>query len=166
MNIIKCEMEQFYNDFLSLIVFLDCGDKYRKDNKQHVEWLRKKISNSFNDYGVVLGAYDDSGIPLGFIWYKHDTGMDGVAYSGKCAHIKLFGLFDEYRNRGIGTDLLNTAYRLIKENGGECLYVDTYLDNKEAIAYYVKRDFYPVTLLPGLNGLDDEPQVLLYKVLK
>lgn len=166
MNIVKCEQEQFYNGFLSLIIFLDCGDKYCEDNKQHVEWMRKRISNSFNDYGNVLAAYSDDGAPIGYIWYKHDTGMEGVGFSGKCAHIKEFGLFEEYRGQGIGTALLNEACRSIKENGGDCLYVDTYLDNKDAISYYVKRDFYPVAQLPGLNGLDDEPQVLLYKVLK
>lgn len=166
MKMICCEAEQFYHDFFSLIIDLDCGDKFCEENPQHVEWMKKRIHNSLLDYGTLLGAYSDDGLPIGFIWYKHDTGLEGVGHSGKCAHIRLFGLFEEYRGNGIGTALLNEACRRIKENGGECLYVDTYRENKDAVAYYVKQDFFPVAQLPGLNGIEDDPQTLLYKVLE
>ena len=43
------------------------------------------------------------------------------------------------------------------------MYTDTYAANDESMMFYIKRKFIPVALLPGLNGINDDGQVLLYK---
>lgn len=165
--IISIDKEKFYDDFLPIIIDLECGSKYDKNNPQHVEYLKKKIDISYNNYGIVLAEYDENGEAIGYIWYEHDTGFEGVCFSGKKAHIRQIGVYDEYQRKGVGKRLLNEAALKIKQAGGEVLYTDTYADdNGDAMAFYVKTGFIPVALLPGMNGLDDFGQVYMYKILK
>lgn len=165
MKIVECSEAVFRNEFMPMIVDLWCGDKYNPQNKQHVEWLDRKIRASFVNFGIVLCAYTDEHEPVGYIWYKHDTGMQGVSFSGKDAHIIQMGLFEQFQRQGIGTKLLDAACKSIKAAGGECLYTDTYADNDDSMMFYIKRKFIPVAYHPGEDGTNDLGQVYLYKVL-
>ena len=165
MKIIECNEQQFVNDFFPMIVDLWCGDKYDPQNKQHVEWVNRKIHVTFEAFSTALCAYTDENEPIGFFWYRHDTGLENVRFSGKDAHIISCGLFDKFQRQGIGTILLDEICKKIKANGGECLYTDTYTANWDSMVFYIKRGFIPVALLPGLNGIDDDGQVFLYRKL-
>ncbi len=165
MKIIECSEVQFRRDFMPIIIDLWCGNKYQPNNPQHVAWLDKSISARFADFGVALCAYNDDDTPIGYIWYKHDTGMEGVSFSGKYAHIIQMGLFDQYQGKGIGTKLMDEACRRIKSNGGECLYTDTYAKRDGSMTFYIKRGFIPMAHMQGLNGVNDLGQVYLYKAL-
>jgi len=148
-----------------MIIDLWYADKYDPQNTQHVEWVKRKIHVTFEDFSVALCAYTNNDKPIGFFWYKHDTGLEGVGFCGKDAHIISCGLFDEFQKQGIGTTLLDEACKRIKANGGECLYTDTYTKNDDSMTFYIKRKFIPVALLPGLNGLNDDGQVFMYRKL-
>ena len=165
MTIIECNEEQFVNDFYDLIVGLWYGDKYDTQNKQHINHIKRKIHVTFEDFSVALCAYTDEGEPIGFFWYKHDTGLEGVGFSGKDAHIISCELIEKFQRQGIGTLLLNEVCNRVKSNGGECLYTDTYTANGDSMMFYIKRGFIPVALLPGLNGINDDGQVFMYKKL-
>ena len=165
MKIIECGEERFTHDFFPLIVDLWYSDKYDPRNTQHVEWVRRKIHAAFEDFGTALCAYMKEDEPVGFFWYKHDTGLDGVRFCGKDAHIISCGLFEGFQRQGIGTIILNECCARIKANGGECLYTDTYTANRDSMMFYIKRGFIPVALFPGLNGDGDDGQVFLYKRL-
>ena len=165
MNITECTESQFVRDFFPMIVDLWCADKYDPQNKQHVEWVQRKIHVTFEDFSVALCAYTDDNRPIGFFWYKHDTGLEGVSFSGKDAHIISCGLYEQFQRQGIGTLMLEEVCRRVKANGGECLYTDTYTANDDSMIFYVKRKFVPVALLPGLNGIHDDGQVFLYRKL-
>jgi GNAT superfamily N-acetyltransferase len=165
MKIIKSDENKLMRDFLPMIIDLWCADKYNSGNTQHVEWLGRKIHASFMDFGVALCAYTDEDEPIGYIWYKHDTGMEGVSFSGKNANILQMGLFDQFQRQGIGTKLLEEACCRIKSAGGECLYTDTYAKNDDSMIFYIKRKFIPVAYHPGEDGINDLGQVYLYRIL-
>ena len=165
MKIIECNENQFVNDFFPLIVDLWYSDKYNPQNVQHVELVQRKIHVTFENFSTAICAYTDNGEPIGFFWYKHETGLEGVRFCGKDAHIISCGLFDKFQRKGIGTILLEEICKRIKANGGECLYTDTYTANDDSIIFYIKRKFIPVALLPGLNGLNDDGQVFMFKKL-
>ena len=165
MKIIECSETQFVDDFFDLIVDLWYGDKYDAQNKQHVEHVKRKIHVTFEDFSVALCGYTDKGEPIGFFWYKHDTGLDNVGFSGKYAHIISCGLLEKYQRQGLGTLLLDGVCSRIKANGGECLYTDTYTANDASMMFYIKRKFIPVALLPGLNGVSDDGHVFMYRIL-
>ncbi|MCL2407010.1 MAG: GNAT family N-acetyltransferase [Defluviitaleaceae bacterium] len=165
MKIIEQNKNQFVNDFFTLIVGLWYGNKYNAQNKQHTEHVQRKIHVTFEDFSTALCAYTDEGEPIGFFWYKHDIGLEGVRFSGKDAHIISCELYEKYQRQGIGTLLLDEVCSRVKANGGECLYTDTYTNNDESMIFYIKRGFIPVALLPGLNGINDDGQVFMYKRL-
>jgi len=165
MKIIECNEEQFVADFFSLIVGLWYGDHYDPENEQHVAWVKRKIHVTFQDFSTALCAYTDAGEPIGFFWYKHDTGLEGVSFSGKDAHLISCELFEPFQRQGIGTMLLDEVCARVKANGGECLYTDTYIDNSDSMLFYIKRGFVPVALLPGLNGVNGGGQVFMYRIL-
>ena len=165
MKIFECDEYQFVSDFFELIVDLWYSDKYNAQNNQHVDHVKRKIHVTFEDFSVALCAYTDADEPMGFFWYKHDTGLEGVGFSGKDAHIISCGLLEKYQRQGYGTLLLNEVCKRVKANGGECLYTDTYTDNYDSMIVYIKWGFIPVALLPGLNGLNDSGQVFMYKIL-
>ena len=163
MKLIEGNESKFVNDFFAMIVDLWCADKYNPENAQHVDWVKKKIHVTFENFSIALCAYTDDNEPIGFFWYKHDTGIEGVSFSGKDAHIISCGLYEQFQRQGIGTVLLDEVCKRIKNNGGECLYTDTYAANDDSMMFYIKRKFIPVALLPGLNGISDDGQVFMYK---
>ena len=165
MKIMECCEEQFVNDFFDLIVGLWYGDKYDAHNNQHVEHVKRKIHVTFEDFSIALCAYTDEDEPIGFFWYKHDTGLEGVGFSGKDAHIISCELHEKFQRQGIGTLILDEVCKRVKFNGGECLYTDTYVANVDSMIFYLKRNFIPVALLPGLNGISDDEQVFMYRKL-
>ena len=130
-----------------------------------MDHVRRKIHVTFENFSVTLCVYIDEEEAIGFFWYGHDTGLEGVGFSGKDAHIISCGLLEKFKRQGIGTLLLNEVCKRIKTNGGECLYSDAYTANDDSMMFYIKRKFIPVALLPGLNGLNDEGQVFMYKKL-
>ena len=161
-KIIQCNEEKFKQDFLPIIIDLWCGNKYISNNEQHNNWLNQKINASFIDFGVVLCAYTMENEPIGYIFYKHDTGMEGVSFSCENANIIQIGLFEKFRNQGIGTKLLNEACKKIKSNNGRYLYTDTNSDNNvDTFIFYIKKGFIPI----GENGINGIEQIYFYKKL-
>lgn len=166
MKITECNEEQFKKDFMPLIIDLWYGDKFDPDNQQHNDWIQRKIHATFVNFGAAICVYSDNGESIGYLWYQHDTGIEGVAFSGKAAHIIQMGLYEQYQRQGIGTMLLDDVCRRIKGNGGECLYTDTYAnDNLQPMAFYIKNGFVPIAYHIGLNGANDWGQVYFYKKL-
>lgn len=164
MNIIYQNQEKFYNHFLDLIIELECGTHYDKTNCQHIKWLKSRINTIYMSGGEAICLYDDNK-PVGFILVVHDKGLVNVSCFGKKANIAMFGLFSEYRSKGIGKELIAEAEKYAKNNGAECIYVDTYARNTGAIRFYTKCGYTPVAYHPGENGKDDKGQVYLYKEL-
>ena len=163
MMIKHIDQKTFYDDFLPLIVELECGQHYNPSNEQHVNWLKRRIDALCVGGGIAFGLYSEENKPLGFLFLLFDEGLEGVRCFGKKGNIAMFGLFSEARSKGLGKLLLREAEEYIRKNGGECLYVDTYAANSGAIRYYIKQGFIPVAYHPGENGLDDKGQVYLYK---
>lgn len=165
MKISHLDQRVFFNDFLPLIAELECGRHYDPDNRQHVEWLKRRISTLYLSGGTAICLYSDEGNPIGLLLLVIDTGLEGVPCFGKKATIALFGLFRDYRSKGLGSSLLEEAEAYTREKGGECIYVDTYAGYSRAIRYYVSQGFTPVAYHPGENGITDTGQVYLYKDL-
>jgi len=165
MQIVHQEERRFYRDFVQLAAELECGRHYHPTNVQHVEWLRHRIATLYLAGAHAICLYAEDEEPVGFLLLQHDRGLEGVRCFGKKGTIVMFGLFDGYRSRGLGVQLLLEAERYVKEQGGECLYVDTYAANARAIRFYVRQGFIPVAYHPGENGRGDKGQVYLYKEL-
>ena len=102
MHIRYLEQQQFLQDFLPLIVELECGRHYDGANRQHVEWISHRIGALYAMGGNAICLYSDEGIPMGLLFLLHDRGLEGVRCFGKKGAIAMFGLFPEFRSKGIG----------------------------------------------------------------
>ena len=166
MKIIECNEKQFTTDFFDIIVDLWYADKYNPNNPQHAEHVKRRIHVTFEDFSTALCAYTDKNEPIGYFWYKHDTGLENVSFDGKYAHIISCGLHEKFQRQGIGTKILDEVCKRVKASGVKCIYTDTYAENDDSMMFYIKRGFVPVALLPGLNGVvRDKGQVFMYKKL-
>lgn len=156
--------ETFKKDFFNEIIDVECGRHFDINNEQHKRWLCNKIHSIFLLGGNVLAAYKEAE-PVGFIFYQHDRGLENECCFGKKADIIMFEIREKYRSQNIGKILLNKISASVKANGGACLYTDTYVPNKRAIKFYIENDFIPVAVFPCVNGIDDDGQLYMYKVL-
>ena len=59
------DQAQFVQDFLPLISELECGSHYDGFNKQHVDWLRQRLTALCVMSGNAICLYSDDGIPVG-----------------------------------------------------------------------------------------------------
>ena len=156
--------EHFYQDFLALIIELECGGHYDESNPQHIQWLKNRIQVFYLAKGHAIALYDEV-TPVGFLFLVYDPGLEGVACFGKKATIVMLGLFPAYRSRGYARQLLSEAERYVCTQGCECIYVDTYARNSGAIRFYADNGYFPVAYHPYENGIDDKGQVYLCKEL-
>ncbi len=85
---------------------------------------------------------------------------------GKKAAIIMLEISNKYQRRGLGSELLKRVCDDIVDNGGDCLYTDTYLPNKSAIKFYIENDFMPVAVHECVNGIEDSGQIYLYRKLR
>ena len=162
--------EDFYSIFFEDICGVQCGDHYDKNNPQHIIWLKEFVSNLYLQGGVAMCLFSDESDgnePLGFIYLLHDKGLENVACFGKKATISMLAIRDKHQNKGYGTLLCRNAEQFLRECGAECLYTDTpdNPDDRQALIFYIRNGFTPISCHPGENGKDDMSQVYLFKYL-
>lgn len=92
------------------------------------------------------GAGDGS--PVGFI----------VAEAGrqKTGHIITIDVLEEARRSGLGSRLLAAAEQRLKEAGCRSVFLETAVDNRAALAFYKRHQYFLVKTLPRYysNGVD------------
>ncbi|MEA4831760.1 MAG: GNAT family N-acetyltransferase [Oscillospiraceae bacterium] len=157
----------FYNTFLFEISDVQCGDHYDENNPQHVDWLKRFVSNLFLCGGKALCLYSDDDNPIGFIYLLYDKGLEKVACFGKKATICMFEVKEQFRSKGYGKLLCQEAEKYLRDCGAECLYTDTPddPDDRRALTFYIRNGFSPVGFHPCVNGKDDVAQIYLFKYL-
>ena len=86
--------------------------------------------------------------PVGFI----------VAEAGrqKTGHIITIDALEEARRSGLGSRLLTAAEQRLKESGCRAVFLETAVDNRAALAFYKRHQYFLVKTLPRYysNGVD------------
>jgi [ribosomal protein S18]-alanine N-acetyltransferase len=85
--------------------------------------------------------------PVGFI----------VAETGRQAgHIITIDVLEEARRSGLGSSLLMAAEHRLKEAGCRAVFLETAVDNRAALAFYKRHQYFLVKTLPRYysNGVD------------
>lgn len=141
--------ETLYDTFLNEIIGILGLTHYDPDNLDHAQWLKNRIKLLYVNGGKAMCLYSDYNMPLGFLVFTYDKGIENLYYNDK-ANINWFGVKEYHRNKGYGTTLLRELESHLRQLGAEWIYVDTY-DNKEdrrSIAFYVKNGFTPIACFP------------------
>ncbi len=138
-----------------------------RGNPEHERWLLKRI-NSFYDRGAVfLGLEDGSnGEVSGIISVLHEEAPPGIDSWGARAEVLQVGVHKNYRRQGIGSTLLKYAEQFARDRGVYCLFMMTYAEDHDVIAYYGKNGFVPVATIPDVFGPHLEGNVVLRKIMR
>ncbi len=103
---------------------------------------RQRFARQRSGEVVYLVAWDGA-LPLGHLLLKWGgAGAEPMASQLRdCPHLEDFTVRPEYRSRGIGSRLLDTAERLARERGFGRIGVAVGLENTRARALYERRGY-------------------------
>lgn len=111
-----------------------------KEGDQSTEFLEKII---FNDDSDIL-VYDNDGKVIGFVLLQTKERPDfPFILPGKYCYIMDIIVTEKYRNKGFGTNLMNSAKDWAKKRGCAFINLDVITNNPKAIVLYNKLGFIP-----------------------
>lgn len=123
--------------------------------KVQIDEYCEKILNN----GMFIVAKNENNQIIGVLaGYANDT-------ENKISYISILCILPKYRNKHIGTQLLNKFIEISKENKMEKVFLYTHKDNKNAINFYKKNNFvkdeilkpnynYSITLSKTINKIN------------
>lgn len=94
------------------------------------------IKDMLKDEKIVVFKAVYEGKICGFLFFEMiHRASNGLQFS-RLGSLLNFGVDEKYRNKGIGTSLLNEAEKYIRDNGGEAVDLCVFSFNKKAIKLY------------------------------
>ena len=91
----------------------------------------EKYIDKINTYGIIIEAHKDDKL-IGILGgYVNNT-------VNKIAYVSIFGVDNEYRNYGIGTELMNHFIKEAQKEKMSVLELETHKENYRAISFYTK----------------------------
>jgi len=156
--------EADFEGFLPLIAEVE-HVKLDVSNSVHKAWLENRLKLLVLRGAKFLAYYNDSKEPIGFISILHEKPPAGIDVLGMRAEVMQIGVFPAFRRKGYGSILLKAGEEFAKSSGAYCLYIMTYAEDYDVIAFYGKNGFVPVASLPDTYGPDLEGNLFMRKVL-
>lgn len=101
---------------------------YRSD-----EYLLEIINNPKSDF--VVSVIDEKVVGFSLLYEKETKGLS-LLIPCKYAYLQDFVVNSEFRNRGIGTQLLEASKQWAKERGMEYLRLSVFPKNESGIRFY------------------------------
>lgn len=132
----------------------------------HKEWLRNKIKLLYLRGTKFLGFYNEGNEPIGFITILHEKPPEGIEVLGMRAEVLEIGVFPNFRRQGYGSILLKAGEEYARSLGVYCMFMMTYAEDYDVIAFYGKNGFIPVATLPDTYGPNLEGNLFMRKILK
>ncbi len=111
-----------------------------KEGDQSIEFLEKTILNDESD--ILVYDYDDKVVGFVLLQAKIRPDFDFML-PGKFCYIMDIIITENYRNKGFGTALMNSAKDWAKEQGCSFINLDVLVNNPKAISLYEKLGFMP-----------------------
>lgn len=140
--------------------------KLDRSNPDHELWLRRRINRHYQR-GAMFYAYHEIGQEdaYGIIAVLHEEAPPGIPALGARAEVLDIGVSKRHRRKGIGSILLRQAEKIARSRGAYCLFMLTYAEDYDVIAFYGKNGFIPVATIPDVFGPHDEGNVVLRKIV-
>ncbi len=158
-------IQELYADelepFMPLLSEIECGNYFSDDNPKHASWLKHKINSHIACGARFFGRRTNAGEVLGIVGIL----IEHKLFCAATAEIVDIGVVSAQRRCGFGTELLNHALALAREQGATAVFARTYAADTDVIAFYGRNSFYPVAVIPGTNGPADEGDIVMRRKL-
>lgn len=135
-NIIKAECEHL-NDCAIALQKSELGRVYFPQENKVIQAISEGISKQ-----EILVALDNKGLCLGFIWFIRNGAFHGFPY------LHIIAIKEEFRNLGIGKELLNYFEKVVAQSSKVFLVVADF--NPKAKQLYEKCGYLEVGVIPNL----------------
>ncbi len=162
---IKSVKESEIEPYLELLAEVE-HTKLNMAIPNHELWLRRRIKTHF-ERGAHFFAYHDESLEnaFGIVTVLHEEAPTGIPALGARAEVLDIGVSKNFRRKGIGSILLKHAEDVVRTRNAYCMYMMTYAEDYDVIAFYGKNGFTPVATIPDVFGPGAEGNVVLRKVL-
>lgn len=137
-----------------------------RSNPEHEQWLRRRIGTHYRRGAKFYGYQDEAGAAAGIVVMLHEEAPAGIDALGARAEVLDIGVSKQHRRKGMGSILLKHAEDVARSRGAYCLFMMTYAEDYDVIAFYGKNGFVPVATIPDVFGPDLEGTAVLRKVLR
>ena len=108
------------------------------------EHLQNTLRSYFTADTPLWWVRNDAGSPIGCLWLGNS--IDQIS-GDRHSHIFLIYVLPEYRRKGIGSALMQTAEDYARERGDRQITLQVFTSNETAQALYNKRSFQSYSLL-------------------
>ena len=112
------------------------------------------IDNAINNNTIIVAEdnHNNNNEVIGFIWFhithKCFYGLDYGNLENQYMFISYVWVIEEYRNKGIATQLYDKIINVAKEKNIKKIWIDIYMSNEKSINFH--------------NNLGFQPQITLY----
>ena len=163
MPIIKqIDKNELLKSFYNILIEVEFGNHFDKQNKQHAKILNYRIDHNLNRNAVFFGMYEDNKTdPIGFITVAKNLHL---FHKDDCEILEI-GVNRKYQRQGYGSRLLNHVESYYKDEDLHCIFVKTYAADYKVIYFYGKNKYVPVSVVPDTNGPYDEGTIIMRKAL-
>lgn len=162
MREIREEAIEPYLDILAEVEHVNLN----RSNPEHEQWLRRRIGTHYRRGAKFYGYQDEAGAAAGIIVMLHEEAPAGIDALGARAEVLDIGVSKQHRRKGIGSILLKHAEAVARSRRAYCMFMMTYAEDYDVIAFYGKNGFVPVATIPDVFGPDLEGTAVLRKVLR
>ncbi|WP_235641409.1 GNAT family N-acetyltransferase [[Limnothrix rosea] IAM M-220] len=108
------------------------------------EHLQNTLQNYFTAATPLWWVRNSAGVAVGCLWLGNS--IDQIR-GDRHSHIFLIYVLPDYRRRGLGSALMQTAEDYAKSRGDRHITLQVFTANETAQALYQKREFQPYSLL-------------------
>lgn len=163
MKIEKISLKEL-DPLMDLILFAEL-ETLTMDNKEDEAWIRNKMSRLEASGAEFYGAYDKDQL-IGFATILVEDRPYGACNGYGACELLQIGVRNEYRNHGYGSGLLSHIEEEVRGRNVYCLYLHTYAEDYDVIAFYGKNRYIPRGVVPDVYGPNLEGMLYLSKALK
>lgn len=149
---------------MDLILFAEL-ETLSMDNPEDEAWIRKKMSRLEASGAEFYGAYLKDEI-IGFATIIVEDRPDGACSGYGAAELLQIGIRNEYRNHGYGSHILSHIEEELRQRKVYSIYLHTYAEDYDVIAFYGKNSYIPRGVVPDVYGPNLEGMLYLSKTLK
>lgn len=152
------------DSIMDLILYAEL-ETLTMENEEDEAWIRRKMSRLEASGAEFYGAFEKDNM-IGFATILVEDRPEGACRGYGACELLQIGIRHEYRNHGYGSSMLSHIESELRTRKVYSIYLHTYAEDYDVIAFYGKNGYIPRGVVPDVYGPDLEGMLYLSKTLK